>query len=100
MDESDMEIAVASAADTYQPEGLRGGLNGRAATAERLDGDGPAPTNGRTTLAPGERIRLIRSTSGGFGDPVDRDSEKIARDIQAGLLSESRAREVYNYEVE
>jgi N-methylhydantoinase B len=43
----------------------------------------------------GEVIRLWGGGGGGFGDPFERDPERVATDVAAGLVSAERAREVY-----
>jgi N-methylhydantoinase B len=32
---------------------------------------------------------------GGFGDPAQRDPEKVARDVREGWISAQRGREIY-----
>jgi len=43
----------------------------------------------------GQRITLIGPCGGGWGDPLDRDPEKVRADVLDDLVSEERAREVY-----
>src|SRR5438552_4925021 len=47
----------------------------------------------------GEVIRLWGGGGGGFGDPFGRDSEMVAADVAAGLVSPERAREIYGVAV-
>jgi N-methylhydantoinase B len=50
---------------------------------------------GQQTIPPGERLRLELPGGGGFGDPRERDPEKVQADVRNGLVSEEAAREVY-----
>ena len=45
-------------------------------------------------------IRVVTGNGGGFGDPKKRDPERVRRDVQNGLISAERAREVYGVTVE
>jgi N-methylhydantoinase B len=51
----------------------------------------------RTVYRPemGEVIRLWSGGGGGYGDPLSRAPEAVARDVVAGLVSPQRARDVY-----
>lgn len=51
----------------------------------------------RTVYRPelGELIKLWSGGGGGFGSPLKREAERVARDVAAGLVSAARAREVY-----
>ena len=51
----------------------------------------------RTVYRPelGEVIRLWSGGGGGYGDPLERDPDAVARDVAAGLVSPERARDVY-----
>ena len=44
-------------------------------------------------------IRVVTGNGGGFGDPKRRDPELVRRDVENGLLTTERAREVYGVEV-
>ncbi|WP_254538236.1 hydantoinase B/oxoprolinase family protein [Halomarina litorea] len=80
------------------PSGFRGGSPGKRATVES-SGEDVTP-NGPGVLAPGETLTLISASPGGFGDPTERDPERVEADVVRGLVSEERAREVYGYERE
>jgi N-methylhydantoinase B len=43
----------------------------------------------------GEVIKLWSGGGGGYGDPLTREAELVARDVAAGLVSVARAGEVY-----
>jgi N-methylhydantoinase B/oxoprolinase/acetone carboxylase alpha subunit len=94
----EVHASIISNNNNDNPDGLEGGLEGSRSTAESLTHDRPVPTFGRTMFKPGERIRLRTATSGGFGDPEDRDKDLVEQDVRDGYVSEERAREVYSYE--
>lgn len=43
----------------------------------------------------GQRLRLVGPCGGGWGDPLERDPEKVRADVLDDLVSVERAREVY-----
>ena len=45
--------------------------------------------------SPNERFLAMNSTGGGYGDPLDRDPEKVRWDVREEIISLERAREVY-----
>ncbi|HKP18090.1 MAG TPA: hydantoinase B/oxoprolinase family protein [Gaiellaceae bacterium] len=49
----------------------------------------------RVPLADGELVRSITGTGGGFGDPREREPERIREDVLDGYVSLAHAREVY-----
>jgi N-methylhydantoinase B len=82
----------------FQPWGVRGGSCGR---------------NGRTWMNPdtvreqelgkirvlemkrGDLLRMVSPSGGGFGDPLEREKERVAADVRGGLLSSAHALEAY-----
>jgi N-methylhydantoinase B len=44
-------------------------------------------------------IRVVTGNGGGLGDPKLRDHNLVAEDIKNGLITETRAREVYGYQL-
>ncbi len=50
---------------------------------------------GQQTIPPGERLRLELPSGSGFGDPKERDHEKVLRDLRDGLVSPEAAEKVY-----
>ncbi|MBI2217273.1 MAG: hydantoinase B/oxoprolinase family protein [Candidatus Rokubacteria bacterium] len=48
----------------------------------------------------GDLVSLSVSGSGGYGDPLDRDPELVARDVALGHVSVERAREAYGVVVD
>jgi N-methylhydantoinase B len=48
-----------------------------------------------TTMSAGERIYHRQAGGGGWGDPMERDPEAVARDVKNGKVSVKQAREQY-----
>lgn len=80
--------------------GFRGGEPGRTADASSSIDGKEVTLNGPGTFEPGETLTFTSATAGGYGDPEDRDRELVAADVEVGLVSEQRAREVYGYDPE
>lgn len=81
----------------FQPYGLNGGMPGRATANALLDGAEvrslPAKVN--LTLRGGQAVRHAQAGAGGFGDPLDRDPDRVARDVWNEKASATAAREHY-----
>ena len=77
--------------------GAFGGSSGSVCGNVGQRGDTTADIGKRTVYRPemGELIRLWSGGGGGYGDPLTRDPEWVARDVIAGLVSPQRARTVY-----
>jgi N-methylhydantoinase B len=46
-------------------------------------------------LVPGDVVVYTWQGGGGYGDPLDRDPESVARDVSLGVISSERARSAY-----
>jgi N-methylhydantoinase B len=46
-------------------------------------------------LVPGDVVVYTWQGGGGYGDPLDRDRDAVARDVAQGVITEERARSVY-----
>jgi N-methylhydantoinase B len=77
--------------------GAFGGGSGSVCGNLGQRGDAVNDIGKRTVYRPelGEVIRLWSGGGGGYGDPLTRDPEWVARDVVAGLVSSQRARGVY-----
>jgi N-methylhydantoinase B len=51
----------------------------------------------RVVLQQGDVVRLVTGTGGGWGDPLRRDHQSIARDLKAGLITPDVAVEIYGF---
>lgn len=80
------------------PQGVCGGAPGARATAAKIEADGtvaPREAIGDVELQPGEWVRGVESGGGGYGDPLDRDPERVRTDVLEGWVSREQAREAY-----
>jgi N-methylhydantoinase B/oxoprolinase/acetone carboxylase alpha subunit len=46
-------------------------------------------------LHPGDRVRLVSPSGGGYGDPLERDPNLVAEDVLEGFVSHATAKDVY-----
>jgi len=74
-----------------------GGAGGTGGNFGTRRNEAPHDIGKRTVYRPelGEVIRIWSGGGGGFGDPLERDPALVAADVDAGLVSPGRARDVY-----
>jgi N-methylhydantoinase B len=80
------------------PRGVRGGHPGNPALAEKIDRDGnrtALPLVSAETILPGEWIVGITSGGGGYGNPLERDPERVLHDVVEGWISTDTAHDIY-----
>ncbi len=85
------------------PLGVRGGHAGAKSQQFMRRRDGQLEELdlcARVVLEPGESIISICTGAGGYGKPVEREPERVARDVREGFVSMDRARSVYGVEVD
>ncbi len=78
--------------------GVLGGRPGSLAEAARIGADGSEVALepiGDVTLRPGEWVRGREAGGGGYGDPLDRDPERVRADVLEGWVSRERAEADY-----
>ena len=46
-------------------------------------------------LGPGDRVRTVTSGGGGYGDPLDRETDRVTVDVRQGFISPALAAEEY-----
>ncbi len=78
----------------FPARGMRGGLPGAVGSVRTASGE-PLHPKRQQRIAGGERVVLSLPGGGGYGSPLERDPELVARDVDDGLVSVERAREVY-----
>ncbi len=80
-------------------QGIRGGAPGGAGAVGTADGRELHPKR-QQRIEAGERVVLSLPGGGGYGDPSERDPDLVTADVENGLVSAERAREVYGVTVE
>lgn len=83
------------------PWGLHGGLAGQTniAMVERADGTVEEVRKAtEMAFAPGDRVTFLTAGGGGYGDPLKRPREKVARDLARGLITPEQARRDHGWE--
>lgn len=89
--------------DETRPPGLIDGAPGIKQTLTLTRADGTVEeleTNRFYTLHQGDVFEVISSGGGGFGDPADRDPQKVLRDVRDGVVSLDTARDVYKVAID
>jgi N-methylhydantoinase B len=79
-------------------QGVWGGLPGSVAGIVKVERDGsetPRPAIGDTTLILGEWIKGAEAGGGGYGDPLQREPERVRKDVLENWVSMEHARDVY-----
>ena len=76
----------------HSPPGLAGALPGGPVRAT-LNG-GPIPHN-PVTMEEGDVLVVETAGGGGFGEPRNREPERVLEDVRQGYVSVQAAREIY-----
>ncbi len=58
------------------------------------------PAYAQTRMGRGDVYRTVSQGGGGYGDPLDREPERVARDVENGLVSREWARLAYGVELD
>ncbi|MBI2931890.1 MAG: hydantoinase B/oxoprolinase family protein [Planctomycetes bacterium] len=81
----------------FPPFGILGGKDG-AMGATYINGE-RAKSKGIDTLKAGDVVTLCTPGGGGYGDPRERDPERVRRDVRDGKVSQDAAKRNYSLEV-
>ena len=79
----------------HPPRGVLGGGPGAGSRVVWNGREGGFALKGKSRIAAGDRLQVRYAGGGGFGDPRRRDRAEVRADLEAGLISEQAAREVY-----
>jgi N-methylhydantoinase B len=92
----DLEFAVNAIFDrvAHPPKGRADGLEGAGGVVTLRSGK-RLRTKGFQIIPDGERLILQLPGGGGMGEPAERDSALVARDVRDGLVSLEAARTLY-----
>jgi N-methylhydantoinase B len=91
-------LTVSSDRQQRHPWGAFGGgeATGSADIVESPDGSRTElPSKVTTFLKQGDHLRTVTPGGGGWGDPLTRDPDRVARDVAEGLVSPDRAERIY-----
>jgi len=93
-------MTVAYFAEMHEdpPKGTRGGREGCRSQVSKIRQDGgeePLPPIGLVELQPGEYIRGLESGGGGYGNPLERDPNRVRHDVLEGWITLPAARDTY-----
>lgn len=104
----EMRVSAFIEKETIQPWGLFGGGPGKNSAILVRHGQDPefatfkeafhTACNGKFSdilLHQGDALKLVTSGGGGYGDPLERDIERIAEDVRQGYLSREQAEREY-----
>ena len=92
----ELTVSCLAGRTDFAPSGVLGGGAGSLRTIA-INGKVVHP-KGRYVLAQGDVIVLHEAGGGGYGDPTRRRREAVARDLEAGLVSDHQARDLYGFE--
>ena len=81
-----------------KPWSLKGGEEGSGNYVDVIKADGQCTTYTFVSgldLTTDDVVRVVTSSGAGYGDPMKRDAAAVQRDLKNELVSEERAREIY-----
>lgn len=100
--EEEADVFLFGERGRFPPQGILGGGPGalNRFAYEQADGEHTAPLASKMvgiTLRRGQRLRIESPGGGGYGPPVDRSAEAIARDVALGYETPAHAAAVYGW---
>ena len=93
-----MMVIASCDAQHNPPQGVRGGKAGPPAQTYKIHengGEEKLPGVVECHLEPGEWIRGIDAGGGGYGDPLERDPERVCKDVLEKWETVERAQNIY-----
>src|SRR6266542_703104 len=96
-------LTLSSDRKSVHPWGAFGGSDAAGSRCVITHADGTTTelaSKVTTFLQEGDRLLTVTPGGGGWGDPHDRDKRRVRNDVQAGLITRERARDVYGVTVE
>lgn len=95
----DQRLSAIFGRHQFAPWGMNEGESGSPNYVEikKVNGetDGPFGVRARYPLNTGDVARLVTATGGGYGNPYDRPTEKVAKDVKNGYISLEQAKEKF-----
>ncbi|MHC5036370.1 MAG: hydantoinase B/oxoprolinase family protein [Planctomycetota bacterium] len=93
-----VNLGIQSGRFRYPPEGLFAGRSG--APARFTINETAGNPYGLSQLRPGDVVVMDAAGGGGYGDPLERDPERVAFDVQEGVVSLEKAKEDFGVVVD
>ena len=93
-----MTVIASCDAQHNPPQGVRGGKAGPPAQTYKVHKDGgeeKLPGVVECQLEPGEWVRGIDAGGGGYGDPLERDPQRVCKDVLEKWETIERAQDIY-----
>ena len=93
-----MTVIIPSDCQINPARGARGGHDGAPAAQFKVGANGDEtrlPNVVQLELQPGEAVRGLDAGGGGYGDPRERDPERVRMDVARGWETRARARAIY-----
>ncbi|WP_373895767.1 hydantoinase B/oxoprolinase family protein [Virgibacillus sp. CBA3643] len=83
----------------FKPWGLNGGDDGASSYVEVYKKDGeiiaPFGVTTRMELNTGDVVKLVTASGGGYGNPKERDKEKVHNDVKNGFFTKEEAKRIF-----
>jgi N-methylhydantoinase B len=93
-----MTVVFAADGQVNPARGVQGGGDGNVGVTELIDEQGQThrmPNVGQIVLGPGQWLRGVDTAGGGYGDPLEREPERVREDVLERFVSIAHARDVY-----
>ena len=97
-----MTVAIPCDGQEFPPKGVNGGHDSPGARTFKVNLDGSEerlPGVTQIDLVPGEWLRGIDNSGGGYGHPFDRDPDRVLYDVAEKWETIERARDIYGVDV-
>lgn len=95
---NDVMAVISCDGQHAQPRGVVGGLPGTSGATWRVSGNGDLEQLDnvvQVVMKKGEGLRGRDSAGGGYGDPLDREPDRVLKDVLESWESRSKANDVY-----
>ncbi len=95
---NDVMAVISCDGQHAQPRGVVGGLPGTSGSTWRVSGNGDLEKLNnvvQVVMKKGEGLRGRDSAGGGYGDPLDREPERVLKDVLESWESRSKAEDIY-----
>lgn len=93
-----MTVVIPCDGQVHPAKGVLGGRDGSPGASYHVSANGQEtklPNVVKLEVRPGEWMRGVDSSGGGYGDPLDREPERVRHDVLEKWETEERARVIY-----